>query len=541
MLGKWWGGLSLKNKIQIPIQSILLIILVSAQIWTFRGYEESLLKETEIKADMAARALFNSVNALMISGLISDTEQRSNLVKRMASTEGVAEMRIFRNKPVVDQFGPGLPEEHPVDELDRSVLETGSPKTLLVKGVSPSFRMVVPFQAKKDYYGVNCLQCHTVPEGTINGGVSVKFDMKADYDHLQKLERWLWGGQVLLQLVLFFVIGWVLKFVTEPARELKVAMQTMQADGDLSHRVHIRGGDEIGQTAQAFNALVKSFQGIVSQVHGYSGQLSSSASALARDADVIAQSSQDQNETAANTAGAVEEMRVSLTHMADSANQVHVLSEESLHRAESGQQSLQEMMSEIERVEAAVKQMAGSVDAFVKSTHTITSMTQEVRDIAEQTNLLALNAAIEAARAGEQGRGFAVVADEVRKLAEKSASSASEIDVVTRTLGDQSEQVETSIRDGLQSLQSSRSHMETVAKVLSQANESVSSVNAGVDEITEAVNRQKQASVEIARNAEHMAAMIEGNSGAVVNTARAVKALEQLASDLKDSVGRFKV
>jgi methyl-accepting chemotaxis protein len=128
---------------------------------------------------------------------------------------------------------------------------------------------------------------------------------------------------------------------------------------------------------------------------------------------------------------------------------VHQRSQESLRRAEEGGRTLESLVAEVGLAEDAVRQMAVSVEEFVQSTSSITSMTQEVREIAEQTNLLALNAAIEAARAGEQGRGFAVVADEVRKLAEKSARSAGEIDAVTSQLSRQSVAVRKAIDEGL--------------------------------------------------------------------------------------------
>ncbi|WP_237560247.1 methyl-accepting chemotaxis protein [Ferriphaselus sp. R-1] len=518
-----------------------MIILVFAQMWMVNNYEATIANEARHKAELAAKALFNSVNTMMISGLISDKEQRASLVKRMAATEGLEELRIFRNKPVIDQYGPGLPEEQARDDIERKVLSSGKPEVVFSSGDNPNLRVVYPFLTSRDYHGVNCLQCHAGNEGTINGAVSVRIQLSDEYAELNRMKKWLWIGQFGLQVALFFIIGGIIRQVTAPTRELQRVMQQMQREGDLSLRVQVRSEDEIGQTGRVFNELAKSFQTIVGLMHGYAEQLSSSASALALNADTVANSSQSQSDSATEVAHAVEEMSESITAVADTTTRVQTHSEESLRRAQSGRQSLQELMSEIEHVEGAVNTMAGSVGAFVKNTETITSMTKEVRDIAEQTNLLALNAAIEAARAGEQGRGFAVVADEVRKLAEKSAQAASQIDVVTRELSEQSDHVESSIGNGLKSLQTSRSHMETVADVLAQSNETVVRVNSGVEEITFSVGQQKLAGQSISENVERIAAMAGTNNAVVVRTVHSIKHVEQLAADMKQVVERFKV
>jgi len=538
----WWSSLSVKNKLQIPIQIILLLIMVVVQRWAFDQFEGRVQDEAKQKATVSADGVINGLNMLMINGIISQADQRQLLIKKMGSSTNVEELRVIRAKQVQDQFGPGLPEEQAKDDMDREAIQSAKPQfKMQEEGGKHSLRAVIPFVVSTNFRGTNCLMCHQVKAGSVNGAASIILNMDEDYGVMQKASVLLWTGQLLIQVVLFFVIGWIITHVTQPSKELQRAMLAMQTDGDLSKRVPVRSSDEIGQTAEAFNALVKSFQDIVSQVHSYAGQVASSSSSLTNNAEEIAQSSQQQSDAAANTASAVDEMSASIASVADSANSVAQQSQDSLRRAVHGQQSLQEMIGEIRHVENAVQQMASSVDAFVKSTQTITSMTQQVRDIAEQTNLLALNAAIEAARAGEQGRGFAVVADEVRKLAEKSAQSASQIDVVTKTLADQSEQVEKSIQSGIHSLQSSQQLMQSVSTVLAESNESVGNVSRGVEGITSSVNEQKQASQEIAHNVENIAAMADNNNTAVMRTVQAAKDMEQLADNLKRSVGHFKL
>ncbi|KAB2918988.1 MAG: methyl-accepting chemotaxis protein [Dechloromonas sp.] len=481
------------------------------------------------------------LTGMMITGTVGQREVFLDQIKQLSI---IKDLHVARGEAVSKLYGPDTKAGRSLDPLEQKVMQTGEPYMAVEKSDGGSFLHVInPTKAAKSYLGKDCIVCHQVPEGTVLGVVSMKVSLDSVESEVAAFRLKI-GGVAIAALGALLVIIYLLThhFVTAPLEDLRKGLRDIASgEGDLTRRLPVKGQDEVGQSAQVFNEMMENFNQLVRQVRDSASQVSARVSALSDNADRVSQSSHLQNEKSVEAAGAVEQLVASIASIAQSAEHVQQQSQESLARANEGSRNLNILLDEMNVVEQAVKEMAESVNNFVRNTEAITQMTREVKDIAEQTNLLALNAAIEAARAGEQGRGFAVVADEVRKLAEKSSRSASEIDAITANLSAQSVAVRRSIEAGLEHLSSSQNAVATVSSVLLATNGSVTEVDHGLDSIATATDQQRRFSGNVESSIEAIAGMARDNTGTVEQTAGAAHDLKRLADGLAAMVGRFKV
>jgi methyl-accepting chemotaxis protein len=521
---------------------LMLVIAWSGMIfWESRVNRATAIEQATAFSLSMHEATMAGLTGMMITGTVGQREIFLDQIKQLSI---IRDLVVVRGDAVSKQFGPGTAKDaHATDAIETQVLASGKEFIEVQSDTQGEFlRVVRPALAKKNYLGKDCIMCHQVPEGTPLGVVSMKItlDQVNEAVSAQRIKSLLAAFIVSIPLLAFIWL-FIRNFVTTPLEHMVKGLRDIASgEGDLTRRLEVRSRDEIGEASAAFNQMMEKFSGLVRHVSDSANQVSLAAHELAGSAGMVATSSTQQNDKSLAAAAAVDQMVNSISSIAQSTELVHDQSRESLRRSDEGNQSLSRLIGEVGQVENTVKQIAESVSQFVHSTESITSMTREVRDIADQTNLLALNAAIEAARAGEQGRGFAVVADEVRKLAEKSAASASEIDSITRSLSQQSETVRHSIEEGLTHISSSQHSMETVADVLAAASNSVTQVNQGMDDIAAATGEQRRTSSEVAANIEAIAAMARENSAAVDQTASSAQRLETLAGNLQAIVGRFR-
>ncbi|MBY0579362.1 MAG: methyl-accepting chemotaxis protein [Burkholderiales bacterium] len=332
----------------------------------------------------------------------------------------------------------------------------------------------------------------------------------------------------------------VTRGITRPIGEA-VRVANRLAGGDLTGTIEVNSTDETGMLLAAMRNMAARLKEMISEILGSADQVSSTAAQLSAASGQVADGSRQQSEAASAMASAVEEMTVSIDQVSGNAQNARNASRHSGEMSEQGAAVIQNAVTEMAKIEGSVKESSQIIEALEQQSGEISAIVNVIKEIADQTNLLALNAAIEAARAGEQGRGFAVVADEVRKLAERTTTSTQEIAAMI-------EKIQIGTREAVNSMESGVSRVSSGVALASQAGQSITQIKdeatlvaQAVSDISDSLKEQSAASNDIARNVERIAQMTEENSMAVQQTASAAQLLEQLASSLQATVGRFRV
>ncbi len=333
---------------------------------------------------------------------------------------------------------------------------------------------------------------------------------------------------------------WIVRSIIGPIHGLHQTITLVQSNNDLTQRVEVSGKDEIAQAGEAFNLLMGSLQGIIRNVSGSAGQVRQGASQVAAATKQVASSSQAQSESAASMAATMEQMTVSIDQVAEHASEAHNSSLQNGNLSSRGSEVILQVVNDMRRIADTVNQSSVIIQDLGKQSDEIYTIVQVIKDIADQTNLLALNAAIEAARAGEQGRGFAVVADEVRKLAERTSQS-------TRIIAEIVGKIQEGTKNAVSSMEMGVSQVNKGVELASQADDAINQISAGAQrvshvasDISASIKEQSVASSDIARNVERVAQMSDENHAAIQEAASSARNLENLAEEMESTVSKFK-
>ncbi len=333
----------------------------------------------------------------------------------------------------------------------------------------------------------------------------------------------------------------IARSIIRPLERMRQAISGIEKDHDFTKRIRIDSNDEVGQTSLAFNKLVEALQQSLGQVVAGVSRVSGAAQSLSSSSTQVAQSSNAQSEAASSMAAAVEQMTVSIGQVSDSAREAVDISRKSGELSSAGGGIIQSASSEMSKIAENVRHTAQVIEQLGEHSSEISSIVQVIKEVADQTNLLALNAAIEAARAGEQGRGFAVVADEVRRLAERTTHATEEI---TRMIA----VMQGSAQAAVATMGTMVDQVGGGVELATQAGSSIVRIRDGaehvvgvVNDISSALAEQSRASNDIASQVEKVAQMTEQNRAAAAETASTAVSLQELADGMLAVVRRFKI
>ncbi len=363
----------------------------------------------------------------------------------------------------------------------------------------------------------------------------------ADVDQYTTVSKKIIIVLVLLSAALAAVMAvLIVRSITKPVSVLVEANKKL-ANGDLTVAIISSSRDEIGQLADSSRIMVESLRDLISRVAETSGQIASASNQLRSTAEQIATAAEEVASQTSTVATASEEMAATSGDIAQNCSMAAETSRQSSDSATHGGSVVQETIAGMVKIAERVKNSALTVENLGARSEQIGQIIGTIEDIADQTNLLALNAAIEAARAGEQGRGFAVVADEVRALAERTSRATREIGEMIKGIQSETKAAVRVMEEGVVEVEKGAMSSQQSGKALSMILQQISEVTMQINQIATAAEEQTATTSEITMNVQQVTEVVHQTARGASETAAAAAQLNGNAEELQRLVGRFRL
>jgi methyl-accepting chemotaxis protein len=648
--------LSIPAKINLVVGVIFLLVIILVTVFVSIQERDRALEVAKQRTLDMTTLYFDGLNTMMLTGTMAN---REILHGKMNRRPNVLDARVIRGEPVKQQFGPGFDTEQPVDALDQRALKGEEIVEVTENSEGRVLTVLTPFHATHNTRGVNCLQCHNVPSGAVNGAIRVSYslaDMDAEIRHEIIMEALVNIVVLALGLVLvnYFLRGWVSRPLTnlmdavtrraagdlqaradivthdeigkvghafnamadkvnlsserehEAAQELRqkvdalldvvnraakgdmsgkvtfggsdaigelaTGLQTMidnlhdlieerriavedlkrkvsmiletvtsAANGDLTSKLEIEGDDAIGQLAKGVQAMIDSLNSLVAQVQRSGIQVTSSATQIAATA-------KEQEATVAEQAATVNQIVATSTEISATAkelvstmDEVSTVAEVTANAAASGQSGLQKMESTMHQVVEASSSIAAKLEVLNEKASNINTVVTTITKVADQTNLLSLNAAIEAEKAGEYGLGFSVVATEIRRLADQTAVATWDIEQMVKEMQAAVTAGVMSVERFSEEVRRSVDEVSSISGGLAEIIDQVQALTPRFESVHEGMQFQSQGAEQIKQAIVQLSESAQQTVDSLRQSHKSIDHLNEAAHRLQNGVSKFKV
>ena len=525
---------TVKSKIILAILSLSILGLVVSSFYLSSTLQQLSNRSEKHSLEMLSKSIFQTMTISMMMG---DPDIVQKAFKDIRTIEGIEKLKIIKSKAVIAVYAPE--EKFTKDDLILNIFRTKKTKVIEKKiNGHHTLRLIKPMIAEK-----RCLQCHYNAKVGYTLGVMDLFVSLDKNDATISKTNMTLIISLILAAILFAVMAYIFftKEIFNPLTALKNKIAALvSGDKDLTKRLEHKKGNEFGDTATEVNNFIEMIQYTINEVKSLGKQNKNIASEIEIASHVICEGTQQEQKLVEKTSKKSEDIKIILNEAIQTATTTQetiILADKALVVA---QESLLTLNNKVEDFVTSENELADELLSLKSDANQVKEVLNIIKDIAEQTNLLALNAAIEAARAGEHGRGFAVVADEVRKLAERTQKSLTEIDISVSTIVQ-------SINDVSEKMVQNTQNVEVLSEIANSVNSEISTTSNSMKVSTEASNKTKEDSEkmsesirEIISNIDNIEALSTANETSAFSIEKDLVHLVSVASSLQKTIDEFK-
>jgi len=527
---KIYAGLTLVCVVTVTIS---LVMLYRAE----RGLSDKLVRQILVNN---AEIYFDAINTMMLNGTIG---QRNVLREKLLQQDGMVDARLVRAPSLVEAFGPGLERQLPIDDIDELGLSGG--RHFLYSKNDQNDRLLtylMPIVASPDYRGTNCLMCHMAEENEVIGTMRLTYNLK-EADRQTNISLMTAGSVQLLVLLLGFVCLGLLvnRVVVSRLHALKDRLLSVQERRDLTETFEPHAADELGAVSEALGSMFASFRDSLSSVRQQANTLLSSVQEVVRISSATERIVLSQKESTENVAMAVEQLDENAHRVAASTESATAKSAEADDLARTGVDVASTADQSIQRMRQSISGSKETISELSERAKEVAAVLDVINDIAEQTNVLALNADIEAARAGAQGRGFAVVAGEVRSLAASTREFVEKVHETMRSLTASANRAVDTMGQTTDQAVQLQSDVDELASALRRINSTVAEIEALNAEINNSAVQQNRATKEIGSSIEAIRSDSEESANDAIKGLEVSERLEQVVKQLERQIKQFQI